>query len=67
MTYCITMEKTQRIAIWYQADSNEDAISKGETILAKHQNVDSGFSDGDVEYYYAIDASDGTSILQWWS
>lgn len=29
MTYCITMEKTQRIAIWYQADGKEDAINKG--------------------------------------
>lgn len=65
MKYCITMEKTQRISVWFEAANNNDAIKKGEKILQKHQDLDCGFDGGYVEYDYAIDDENDRSVITW--
>ena len=32
MNYCLTMEQTRRIAVWFDADSDEEAEKKAQEI-----------------------------------
>ena len=38
MKYCITMERTQRVAVWYDANDDMDAEWRGDQILADFRN-----------------------------
>ena len=62
--YCITMERTQRVAVWFDAPNDEAAERKAERIndLAKP----SDFETGDEERDFALeDVSEGRTIIDW--
>ncbi len=63
--YCITLERTQRIAVWFEADGDDDACIKAEGILEQHKADPSKFESGDVEYDYALDDDGGRSVIAW--
>ena len=65
MRYCITMERTQRVAVWYDANDDEDAEWRGDQILADFQEHPQKFADGDEEFEYAICSEDGGDIVTW--
>ena len=65
MRYCITMEYTQRVAVWYDADDDKDAEWRGDQTLAAFQESPEQFSDGDKEFAYAICSEDGVDIVPW--
>lgn len=44
MQYCITMERVQRVAVWYEANSDDEAITQGESIFHKHVDENKGSS-----------------------
>lgn len=36
MNYCLTMEQTRRIAVWFDADSDEEAEKKAREDLSQY-------------------------------
>lgn len=52
MKYCITMEQTRRIAVYFEADCNEDAEVKAIQINRSTSSED--FESGDEERDYAL-------------
>lgn len=61
--YCITIEKTERVAIWFDANGQEDAAVVAEKIF---ERKDINFSSGDVEYDYAVTClDDGADVVPW--
>lgn len=65
MQYCITMERTQRIAVWYEANSDDEAITQGEAIFRERVDGDYGFDGGSSEYDFEICHGNGMEIVQW--
>ena len=65
MQYCITMERTQRIAVWYEANSDDEAITQGEAIFRERVDGDCGFDGGRSEYDFEICHENGREIVQW--
>lgn len=63
MEYDITMERTQRFAVQFTAENDEEARHIAEEIF-KSKNPDD-FDGGDVEYDYAVSALDGREIEPW--
>lgn len=64
MRYCITMEQTRRIAVFFESDDNEAAIEKAIQILKETPSSD--FGSGDEEYDYALYNEDTEkTILDW--
>lgn len=64
MKYCITMERTQRVAVWFEAENDEAAEQKAERIYDDTMPED--FESGSEEYDYALeDVSDGRTIIDW--
>ena len=47
MNYCLTMEQTRRIAVWFDADSDEEAEKKAREIY--HNTPSKDFEAGDDE------------------
>ncbi len=65
MKYCITIERTQRIAVWFDAEDDEAAEEKAGEIYNTTQDHPHEFESGDTEYDYALDREDGGTILDW--
>ena len=64
MNYCITMEQTRRIAVFFEADTDEDAEAKAAQINRLTSSDD--FVAGDDERDYAVSNTDtGQTILDW--
>lgn len=62
--YCITMERTQRVAVWFKAKNDEAAEKEAERINDAAKPED--FESGDEERNYALDdVSDGRTIIDW--
>jgi len=64
MKYCVTMERTLRIAVWFDAPDDEAAEEKAAEI---NQSTDlKEFEEGDVERDYALcDVESGRLLLDW--
>lgn len=64
MEYCITMERVQRISVYFNAESDEEAEKRAAEI-----NVSTGpedFDNGDAETDYALcESSSGRTIIDW--
>ena len=56
MKYCITMERTQRVAVWFDAPNDEKAEKEADRIFGAATAAD--FEDGDEERDYALDNVD---------
>ncbi len=64
MKYCVTMERTLRIAVWFDAPDDEAAEAKAAEI---NQSTDlKEFEQGDVERDYALcNVENGRLLLDW--
>ena len=64
MRHCITMEQTRRIAVYFEADCNEDAEEKA--IQINQAMPSENFESGDGERDYALYNQDtGQTIVEW--
>ena len=63
MEYCITMERTQRVAVTFTADNDDQAIEKAAEINRASTHAD--FEDGDEEYDYALCNGAGGVLIDW--
>lgn len=62
--YCITIEKTERVAIWFDADGHGDAAAVAEKIFDGKDKMN--FSGGDMEYDYAVVClDDSVDVVSW--
>lgn len=65
MKYCITMERVQRVAVWFDAGCDQQARAEGIKILLEHQDHPEQFSSGSEEFDYAICSGDGRDVVKW--
>jgi len=64
MRYCITLEEVRRIAVYFDADNDEDAEEKAAQINQKTESTD--FDDGTSERDYALcNTESGRTIIDW--
>lgn len=64
MRYCITLEQTRRIAVWFDADSDDAAEEKAAKI---NQNATSeDFAESDMERDYALFNQDTNQVILDW-
>lgn len=64
MRYCITLEEVRRIAVYFDADNDEDAEEKADQINQKTESTD--FADGTSERDYALcNTESGRTIIDW--
>ena len=64
MKYCITMERTQRVAVWFDARNDGKAEEKAMEIYGAVKPED--FDGGDEEYNFAVEnVSEGTTLIDW--
>lgn len=64
MRFCITMEQTRRIAVYFDADCNERAEEKA--IQINRTTLSEDFESGDNERDYALYNQDtGQTIVDW--
>ena len=61
--YCITMERTVRIAKWFEAEDDKQARELAEQIHLKTKDHEYEF--GDSEYDYALASEDGRDLVLW--
>ena len=64
MNYCLTMEQTRRIAVWFDADSDEEAEKKAREIY--HNTPSKDFEAGDVERYPALSNRETDTLVFGW-
>ena len=65
MNYCLTREQTRRIAVWFDADSDEDAEKKAQEIY--HNTPSKDFEAGDDERDCALSNRDTNTMVFDWS
>lgn len=63
MEYCITMERTQRVAITFTADNDDEALLKAAELNSAATPAD--FEGGDEEHDYALCDSSGNLLVDW--
>ena len=64
MQYCMTMEQTRRIAVFFDSDDDEAAIEKANQILKETPSED--YESGHKEYDYALcNVDTERTILDW--
>ena len=63
MNYCLTMEQTRRIAVWFDADSDEEAEKKAREIY--HNNPSKEFEDDERDC--ALSNRDTNTMVFDWS
>lgn len=64
MNYCLTMEQTRRIAVWFDADSDEEAEKTAQEIY--HNTPSKDFEAGDDERDCALSNRDtNTMVFDW--
>ena len=61
MNYCLTMEQTRRIAVWFDADSDEEAEKKAREIY--HNTTSKDFEAGDDERDCALSNRDTNTMV----
>ena len=65
MNYCLTMEQTRRIAVWFDADSDVEAEKKAREIY--HNTPSKDFEAGDDERDCALFNRDTNTMVFDWS
>lgn len=62
--YCATLERTQRIAIWFDAENDKEADREASRLCDNAKPAD--FESGTEEYDYALDnVSEGRTVAYW--
>lgn len=62
MQYCVTIEMTQRTAVWFDADNDDEAAKYAEALV---DDIDDDEFDDEREYNYAVSSEDGKTIIDW--
>lgn len=65
MEYNMTVERTLRIAVSFQAENDEDAEKKAAELFADMAAHPVKFEGGDVEYDYALCGENGRTVIDW--
>ena len=63
MEYCITMERTQRVAVTFTADNDDQAIEKAAELNRTAAPTD--FEAGDAEHDSALCDTAGHLLVDW--
>ena len=63
MIYSITMERTQRVAVTFTADNDDQAIEKAAELNRTAAPTD--FEGGDEEHDYALCDDAGNLLVDW--
>jgi hypothetical protein len=63
MEYCITMERTQRVAVTFTAESDDEAMEKAAEINTAAKPAD--FEGGAEEHDYALCDTAGRILVDW--
>ena len=63
MEYCITMERTLRVAVHFKASSDVEACEKAVEIYNNAAPTD--FEAGDEEHDYALCDTRGRTLVDW--
>lgn len=63
MNYCITMERTLRVAVQFEADSDDEAYEKAKEIYDKSEPAD--YDQGEEEHDYALCDGAGNLLVDW--
>ena len=63
MKYCVTMERTVRIAKWFEAENDKAAMDLAHLIHVRTD--DSEYENGDSEYDYALCDETGKDLVYW--
>lgn len=63
MEYCITMERTLRVAVHFEASSDDAACEKANEIYDNATPTD--FEAGDVGHDYALCDTSGRTLVDW--
>lgn len=64
MRYCVTIEKTKRIAIWFEAENDSEAEKKGITIASNITDDDLDLGDIDQDYSL-VNEENGKTLIDW--
>ena len=62
MQYCVTIEMTQRTAVWFDADNDDEAAKYAEALV---DDIDDDEFDDEREYNHAVSSEDGRTIVDW--
>lgn len=63
MEYCITMERTQRVAVFFTAENDDQAMEKAVEINNSAKSAD--YEGGTEEYDYALCDTAGRPLVDW--
>ena len=64
MKYCVTIEKTKRIAIWFKAENDSEAEKKAITIASNITDDDLDLGDIDQDYSL-VNEENGKTLIDW--
>ena len=65
MIYKLTMERTQRIGVEFEASDDTDAVVQAQVMYSNAMRNPSAFSGGDVEGDFALCDESGQDIIPW--
>ena len=64
MRYCVTIEETRRIAIYFEAENDSEAEKKADKIASNI--TDDELTSGDIEQDYAlVNEENGKTLIDW--
>lgn len=61
--YCVTMERTSRVAYWFDAKNDEEAERMALTMQDEMKPSD--YDSGDYEEDYSLCRGNGTEVVGW--
>lgn len=64
MRYCVTIEKTKRIAIWFDSENDSEAEKKAITIASNITDDDLDLGDSDQDYSL-VNEENGKTLIDW--
>ena len=64
MRYCVTIEETRRVAIYFEAENDSEAEKKADKIASNI--TDNELASGDIEQDYAlVNEENGKTLIDW--
>ena len=64
MKYCVTIEETRRVAIYFEAENDSEAEKKADKIASNI--TDNELASGDIEQDYTlVNEENGKTLIDW--
>ena len=64
MRYCVTIEETRRVAIYFEAENDSEAEKKADKIASNI--TDNELASGDIEQDYTlVNEENGKTLIDW--